>query len=700
MTQHGQAARLSPLTAEVVRHQGTLKIRIRDTVYDPLAFRSFRAEPRNVRDFYQAGVRLMSILHSGLNCTLDVPYSRYGEIWEGPGQYNFATIDRQMEVFLNEAPDACFNIMLQLDTRDWYLKAHPEASNTFRNLVEMAGESTWREITTRYLRDMLHYFESKYGDRVFAYTLFCGGSTEWYTNSQSSKADAVIRPHPLKEASYRRFTGDPEARLIPLDVLHRTSHGVFRDPVEDADARHYWRFHHGIIADAILFFAKQAQEVLQHRKLLGLFYGYLVQLGGKRLLEEGQLAYEPVWNSPDIDMIFAPAKYGAPREFEGASGFLATVDSIGLRDKLFFQEIDHRTHVAPPTAENGRPYPGSDNCLRDEFQSRMVLRREFAMTRIKQTGLWWFDFFGGFYYDPALMDEVAKMVRIQQRLHDIPLRTVAEIAVFADPESMYDVQAFSPLATDLLVRPPDELNRLGAPYDLYTFSDLEHDQLPLGQYRLIIFLNAFRISAKTQRFIETKVKSDGRSVLWFYAPGYPHDDGFSVEAIQATTGIGVKRRMVEDSEVVVAPSGFFGRLPAGLHYGFSAPVAPLFEISDSEAAIHACYRADGAPALASKELATHTAWYSAVGNLPAAIYREIARRAGVHIYYEGGDPVYINNRLLSIHMQDDPAPVIHLPGGRARQAEELFDGGTLILDEGSLVIPRESGATKLFLLSP
>jgi hypothetical protein len=56
-------------------------------------------------------------------------------------------------------------------------------------------------------------------------------------------------------------------------VLQRTSHGVFRDPVADAVALRYWRFHHEIIGDAILYFCRKAQALLQHRKLLGLFYG-------------------------------------------------------------------------------------------------------------------------------------------------------------------------------------------------------------------------------------------------------------------------------------------------------------------------------------------------------------------------------------------------------------------------------------------
>ena len=213
-----------------------MKIEINGQVFEPLAFRSFRPEERNIREFYEAGLRLMCPLHTGLNCTLDVPYSKFGEMWLGPGQYDFGAFDRQMELFLKHAPDAYYNVMLQLDSREWALKAHPDWSNCYWNLVEMAGHGPWREETARFLQDMLRYFEAQYGDRVFAYTLCCGSSTEWYTNSQGrGRPEAQIREHPIKEACFRAFTGDPAAKMPPLDVLQRTSHGVFRDPVADAD---------------------------------------------------------------------------------------------------------------------------------------------------------------------------------------------------------------------------------------------------------------------------------------------------------------------------------------------------------------------------------------------------------------------------------------------------------------------------------
>ncbi|MEI7732556.1 MAG: hypothetical protein WCO56_23495 [Verrucomicrobiota bacterium] len=708
------------LRAKIVSQGGVLKIEINGQIFDPLAYRSYRPTPELIRGFAGTGLRLANVTHTGMLCTLDVPYSLFGEVWTGPEQFDWKAFDAQMELFEANAPGAYYNIAVQLDTRDWYLAAHPECSNSYWNLVETAGHGPWRTDTAASLQAFLRQIEARYGDRVFAYSLLCGSSTEWYTNSQGrGRPEALIRQHPIKTAAFRKFTGDPTATMPPLDVLQRTSHGIFRDPVADAEALRYWRFHHEIIGDAILYFAGKAQEVLQHRKLLGLFYGYLTQLNSERLLQEGHLGYERVWSCPDLDMIYAPAKYGKPRSLEGASGYLLTVDSLDLHGKLVFQEVDHTTHIARDTVENGRKIPGGNTKLPDAFASRQVLRREFALTRVKRTALWWFDFLGGNYASPEMMAMVAELVKAQGRLRDVPMRSVAQIAVFGDVPSMYHINARSSVADDLLVQPPDELARIGAPYDIYNFSDLDHPRMPWERYKLCIFLNPFVVPEAKRAFLRSKVQRNGRTLLWIYAPNYIQKDGFSVDAISDITGIKVARRAEGGSAVTVRPEGLFTRIGSAVRFGFtpgqnsSTPrdqtfdmrskglleTTPLFEVRDAVAQTCGVYDSNGAPALAVKKSDSHTSIYSAVGGLPSALYREIARAAGVHIYYEGRDPVYINSRLLGIHMQTDAAPAITLPLRKPCQLEELFDGGAVPVKNGIAQIPHQPGVTKLYLLT-
>lgn len=223
------------MEVKLVKENGKLQIAINDKNYTPLAFRSFRPDEKNIREFYNAGVRLMCILHSGMNTTLDVPYSEFGEIWTGKGSYDFNAIDRQMKLFIDNAPEAYFNIMLMLDTRSWYLEQNPECTDTYRNLVEMAGYGKWREDTGKYLKDIITYFENNYGERIFAYSLFAGTCTEWFTNHKSNINfgnwdTGPARYNKIKEQVFREYVKEPEAALPEAKELVHTSDGIFRHP--------------------------------------------------------------------------------------------------------------------------------------------------------------------------------------------------------------------------------------------------------------------------------------------------------------------------------------------------------------------------------------------------------------------------------------------------------------------------------------
>ena len=82
------------MDVSIKRDFGMLKIFIDGKAYAPLSFKSFRPNPRNVSEFYAAGVRLFSVLSSGVINALGVPYSLFGESWIGEDEYDFSVIDK------------------------------------------------------------------------------------------------------------------------------------------------------------------------------------------------------------------------------------------------------------------------------------------------------------------------------------------------------------------------------------------------------------------------------------------------------------------------------------------------------------------------------------------------------------------------------------------------------------------------------
>ena len=88
---------------------GNRMIEIDGQHYVPTAFRSFRPTPANVSLFHRADVKLYQMLCTGLDSTLRVPYSLYGGIWVGDGEYDFTAFDKQMEMFVRYAPDEVYH---------------------------------------------------------------------------------------------------------------------------------------------------------------------------------------------------------------------------------------------------------------------------------------------------------------------------------------------------------------------------------------------------------------------------------------------------------------------------------------------------------------------------------------------------------------------------------------------------------------
>ena len=65
--------------------------------------------------------------------------------------------------------------------------------------------------------------------------------------------------------------------------------------------------------------------------------------------------------------------------------------------------------------------------------------------------LWWFDMFGGFFDDPSVMAEIKHLGELARTVRGYrPGQKAAEVALFADADSMYYVGGRVPLADQVL----------------------------------------------------------------------------------------------------------------------------------------------------------------------------------------------------------------------------------------------------------
>ncbi len=651
------------------RDNGTVKIEINGKLYTPLSFKSFRPSPRNISEFHDAGLRLFSILTSGLNSMLTVPYSLFGESWVGFDTYDFAPVDKQIDMFIENAPEGYFALMFQLDTRDWYMQAE-NCPNSFWALSQIAGNEKWRTEAAKYLRAIITHVEEKYGERFYGYFMLCGTTTEWFSDRD------YFAPHDLKLEAFNRITGKNVDKLPTAEEVCKPKEQVFYTD-DQKNIKEYVQFHNELIADTILYFAAEAQKVLKHKKLLGMYYGYLFELANERVWNAGSLAYRKVYECTDIDMISSPSSY-AFRKHIDPSAFMVTYDTLDMRDKLYYLEFDHITHLSPTHVENIL-IPGGDSKFENEQQTMDVMRRDFALTTSKGAALWWFDMFEGWFYSDGMMGEVKKMIQIGERLQDVKCESVSEIAVFANGEALYGVNKCSKINNKLLCSQRSGLSYMGAPYDVFDTADIT--KINLDKYKMLVFLDALEISDEVKNFINCVVKKSGKTVLWLYAPAFANDgDGY--KNMSDITGIEIVKYDGESTKAVYGNNV----------YGFDVRYDDMFTSNDGEAL--ALFENSSVPALVRKNCGGFVSVYSAVGNIPADVLRDVAREAGVFIYSDTSDIAYVNSGIISVCSHTDGEVKINMPYDCT--LEEQFDSGEIKVSEGKFTLNMRRGEVKMF----
>ena len=634
-------------------------------LFTPLSFKSFRPNPKNVSEFYKAGVRLFSVLSSGVTSALGVPYSLYGESWMGDGVYNFEPVDRQMDMFIENAPEAYFAPMIQLDTREWYLESHKGVPNSFTHLSQIAHDAEWRYAAAEYMKAIMRHLERKYGDRIYGYFMLCGTTTEWFSEGDFEAA------HSIKEAAY----GKP---LPTLEKLNRDG-GVFLDNSE-SDVYEARKFHSETMSGLISYFAKEAQTVLNHEKLLGVYYGYLFELGGERIYNDGIFDYEKIFFTDDINMISSPSAYGY-RKLNDPSAFMVTAKTLDKHSKLYFLEFDHITHTAPEEIRDGLDknakncrivkIPGADSKCKSEDESLNLMYRDFLLCSGNLAAMWWFDMFDGWFRSERMMGAVSKMIDTAEKLSQIPTKSTAEIAVFAEGKSMYRVRKNAGLATTCLSNFRRTLAECGAPYDIYSISDIH--TIDTSVYKLFIFLNQYDISDEDREGIASVLSQNRKYALWMYGAGYATNCSLNVNNILQISGIRVNESKKSHGNICYR----------GKSYSYPTP-EPYFSVSDDEATPLAQFD-NGEVAVASKG----NSFYSSTCNIPADLLREVARLSDVFIYSEENKLyVYPNSTTIGVYNATGTAAQISVPSDGVYV--DLISGEKFISDKGKITIPTES----------
>ena len=646
------------MVSRIVNKNGNKMIEIDGKLFVPAAFRSFRPTPANVSLFHRNGLKLFQMQCSGTNNSLRVPYSAYGGVWVGDREYDFTALDRQMAMFQKFAPDGYYMLFAVLDMPEWWREKYQPDAYSFYELGDAYFEKKWVEDAADYLRAFVEYAEEKYGDRVYGYCFAAGGSNEWFLGQNP--------PKEKRAEGFKQYMNDPEAHVPTHDEIKDTSLPTLLD--KNSPLFNFNRFCSEFAPELIGKFAKVVQDVIDHKKLLGVFYGYTMLPVGW-VNQMGITGYEKLWANDDVDIVFSPAAYYNARKADGVSTYQIAVNSLELHNKMYLHEIDHRTYLAS--------YPIDTSYLmhtdyKDEEETIRVLRRELCTVAAKGGALWWFDFFGGYYASPGLEAEIKLQTKILERLYEMPRESVSEIAVFIDPKSFNYMKDQTSMPFDFTRLTRDSLNECGAPYDLYNQNDLP--LVNLDKYKMFVFLDALEISDEVKSIIDEKLV--GKTVVFMYAPNL-YSGG-----LDKVCHINLKEKNCLDAKIEYK----------GEIFGFTDPAQPMFEVADNDAEIIANYT-DGTPACAKKG----NQYYIATAKATPTLWRDIAKSAGVHIYTDKKGALYVDSRFVARQTMHEEDIEITLPFDCT--LEEVFDGGVFKTENKVLKYKAENGKTKMFIIT-
>ena len=669
------------MNANVVFENGHAAVSINGEVIPFSAYRSWRPKAENYAGFAKEGFPFVTLLASGIKNRLGLPYSEYGEYWLGDGVYDWDVLRRQLDLVIENAPDAYIIMNLMVDTRDWFLREHPECLYSFHYYSSVAGYEVWRKTAARMLSDTIDFLEREYPEKVFCIFLSGGATCEWrnlYHEAPSS---------PARDEAYRKYICDPEARVPSPEEIAHTSHGSFRDKKQDKCAIDFLKFTNEIVTDSIAYFSKVVKEHTKGRLLVAVAAGYATVAGDPL---SGHSDAAAVAKIPDIDIIFCPASY-IHRVPSGVSASQAAMDSIRVNGKMMVTSVDNRSYASRSNiyAQIMEPH-----YLHDSMEESIsYVRRETALSMSKGAGFWIFDMYGVNYPEDWHKAELGKIRRLAHELRKAPVKYNSEVAVLYHAASTIYTNAGDSIRDESIFPEITELGRIGCPVDHYALDDILLDSFPKNQYKLYILPNCLAPTEELREKIKELRKN--ASFIFTGAAGCVGEDGFSLDLAEELMGI----RITEDGAgdyFAVVDKEYCDLGYDKVYRQFGNEILPSLKAEEEGVTVMARQMITGEAKLVMRERSGGFDVWSARGAIPESVLRPLAKRAGVFLYQEHSLPTYANSRMLGLFDHKGGCRTLNFP--KPCKLREYYTGKIYEYTDKPLEVEFEPNECKVFLI--
>ena len=426
-----------------------------------------------------------------------------------PTPYDFTLVEQRMRTFLEANPNALFLMRVGVDTgwvpSNWFNEAYPDEVELLSNGVQRSASfasARWRQLVNQLLRDFIAHLRAiGLYDRCVAFQIGAGSSGEWikdvgcmledtpdYSPAMRRHFQAWLRARYGTEAALQAAWADQAVTfgtaVVPTQPEQMTTvtGQSFRDFRREQKLIDFYECLAEVSADDLISYAETVRQETQSEKLVGGFFGYVMELSwnmaffaGTQTISEaevstmqrsGHLGLRRLLRSPAIDFLVSPHAY-AFRGLGGDGLAMQPTESLRAHGKIYFMEEDALMH--------NNFDPGGRN--QSPENSIAVYQRNFANCLTHGHAVTWFET-NELHEHPSIADEREHwMTRFQQLGRwavNLDRTPSADVAVFLDDESYYYESNRNNVDLPLIWRQRvASLNRFGAPHDVYYLEDPE-----------------------------------------------------------------------------------------------------------------------------------------------------------------------------------------------------------------------------------
>ena len=603
---------------------------------------------------------------------------------------------------------------------EWWVEANPgelcqyanaRAAASKRRKIppreSMASEKYLNEVGEAYRKVVRQLLDADYGTQLMGIHVTGGPWGEHFYwdaycfSTDRPAASDVSEPMRLALVEYLRKKYDNDTgrlrrawkddqltfdtvRVPGLQERVETTAGAWRDPARSRAVMDYMECHHDVVVRMIDHFCRIVKEESDGKLLTVVFYGYTQDENWP--IENDHRAISKLLRLKSVDALSAPHTYRRRRLGEDA-GSRQYLGSAALHGKLFIDEGDDQTHL-----ERRKKRPDRRAHARNMEESQTFLYREFGNMVTHGIGLWYMDLNDCFFRDEVLIKTLGRMKKWADVSMALPRGRNAQVAVISAPESEfylgYRQSPNNEISDSLYQLQLADLYRTGAPFDWYLIDDLE--AIKDREYKVYVFLDCFYLSEQQRKTVQS-LRTQNRTLIWFYAPGYASQENLSRERMEKLTGFRFEQ----------AEQGLLqGVTPAGRKLGLEKLQKTLFTVLPEQGVSSLATGVDaleGKTVLARRDHGSWTSVFSAIPGVHASLLRELYVEAGVHVYSDGEDVISANSSWLMIHTRSGGTKEIHLPR-RYQKVTEITKEKVIGEDLSSFTIELPRHVTAIFML--